>query len=120
MKSVLVIDDQPEIRELIRLTLEIEDFTVHEAGDGQSGLDSAVTLRPDLVLLDVMMPGGLDGFAVCQRLRGHATLHRTPIVMLTSRSDAADRRRGLEVGASAFLTKPFSPRQLLSVVSRLA
>lgn len=120
MKRVLVIDDQPEIRELIRMTLEIENLEVHEAGDGSEGLASALRLRPDLVLLDVMMPGALDGFAVCQRLRDDTTLRRTPVIMLTSKTEAADRRRGLESGASAFLTKPFSPRQLLSVVDRLA
>jgi DNA-binding response OmpR family regulator len=119
MKKVLVIEDQPEIRELIRMALEFEPLDIHEADNGPAGLAAAHRLRPDLLLLDVMMPGGLDGFALCAQVRADAELKKTPIVMLTARSQASDRRRGLEVGANAFLTKPFSAVQLLATVGRL-
>lgn len=120
MKRVLIVEDQAEIRELIRMTLEMEDFDIHEAENGRCGLDKAQQLSPHLVLLDVMMPGGLDGFAVCEQLRADARLKRTRIVMLTARAQAEDRARGKAVGADAYLIKPFSPRELLTVVNRLA
>ena len=119
MKRVLIIEDQAEIRDLIRMTLEMEALDIHEAHDGESGLRQAQELLPDLVLLDVMMPGGTDGFTVCERIRADARLHHTRIVLLTARAQPEDRARGLEVGADEYLVKPFSPRHLLSVVSQM-
>jgi DNA-binding response OmpR family regulator len=119
MKRVLIVEDQADIRELIRMTLELEDLELHEAANGQAGLDAALTLVPQLVLLDVMMPGQLDGFAVCKRIRAEARLKRTKVVLLTARAQAEDRQRGLEAGADEYLVKPFSPRELLALVGRL-
>jgi DNA-binding response OmpR family regulator len=119
MKQVLIVEDQENIRELIRMTLEFEELEVHEAADGPAGLSAAERLRPDLVLLDVMMPGGLDGFAVCERLRAMPALKKTKVVMLTARAQAEDRARGLKAGATEYLVKPFSPQELLRVVNRL-
>lgn len=119
MKRVLIVEDQADIRELIRLTLEMEELEIHEAGTGQQGLEAAQRLQPQLVLLDVMMPGGLDGFQVCERIRADARLKKTKIVLLTARTQPEDRARGMKSGANEFLTKPFSPRELLSVVGRL-
>lgn len=119
MKRVLIVEDQADIRELIRMTLELEDLEVHESADGQSGLDHALNLQPQLVLLDVMMPGALDGFAVCERIRAEPRLKKTKVVLLTARAQAEDRTRGLKAGADEYLVKPFSPRELLSVVGRL-
>ncbi len=120
MKRVLIVEDQPEIRELIRMTLEMEDFEIHEAANGRDGLAAAQKLSPNIVLLDVMMPGGIDGFAVCEQLRRDPQLKRTRVVMLTARAQAEDHARGKSAGADAYLVKPFSPRELLSVVSRMA
>jgi DNA-binding response OmpR family regulator len=118
MKRILIVEDQPDIRELIRMSLEASDIEIHEAEDGESALQMTRQLQPDLLLLDVMMPGSIDGLGVCQRLKGDAAHKRTRIVMLSARSGAADRQAGLRAGADDYLVKPFSPRQLLQVVRR--
>lgn len=120
MQRVLIVEDQRDIRELIRLTLELEDVEIHEAANGPDGLAAAQRLQPQLVLLDVMMPGGMDGFQVCERIRATPQLKRTRVVLLTARAQPEDRARGLKAGAHEYLTKPFSPRELLSVIGRLS
>lgn len=119
MKRVLIIEDQIEIRELIRMTLELEPIEIHESHSGSDGLAKALDLRPQLVLLDVMMPGGLDGFSVCELMRADARLKKSRVVLLTARNTPEDRERGKRAGADDYLVKPFSPRHLLSVVDRL-
>ncbi len=119
MKSVLIVEDQADIRELIRMTLELEAVDIQEADNGERGLQAARASRPDVVLLDVMMPGTLDGFAVCKQLKSDPETRRTKVVLLTARSQDSDRQSGHGAGADAYLTKPFSPRQLLSVVHGL-
>jgi two-component system, OmpR family, phosphate regulon response regulator PhoB len=119
MKRILIIEDQADIRRLIRWTLEFEDYEIHEAPNGPEGLEQAKSLQPDLVLLDVMMPGGLDGFQVCEQIKADARLARTPVVILTARSQERDRQAGERVGADAFLAKPFSPMQLVETVSNM-
>ena len=119
MKRALIVEDQADILDLIRMSLELEDLDIREAEDGDVGFAVALEFRPDLVLLDVMMPGSMDGFEVCRRLRADPAFRRTRIVMLTARSQDADRQQGARAGADAYLTKPFSPRQLLEVVHRL-
>ena len=118
MQRILIIEDQSEIRELIRLTLEVGEWEIFEAPDGQAGVEMAQRVRPDVVLLDVMMPGALDGVTVCERLRSDAATRRARIVMLSAMTRAEDRERGLRAGADAYLTKPFSPRNLLEVIER--
>ena len=117
MKKILIVEDQADVRELIRMTLEIEDFDIHEADNGDAGLAAARSLRPDLVLLDVMMPGPLDGFAVCSRLKGDPALGPVKVIILSAKGQESDRRQGEAAGADGYLPKPFSPRQLLDVVS---
>ena len=119
MKKVLIVEDQHDVREVIRVSLELEDFEIHEAADGPSGLQLAARLKPDLMLLDVMMPGGLDGLQVCQRIKSDPLLRRTKVVMLTARDQDADRKAATQAGADHYLAKPFSPIELLSVVNRL-
>jgi len=119
MKRALIVEDQADIRELIRMSLELEDIDIREAENGDIGFALARQFQPDLVLLDVMMPGSMDGFEVCRKLRADPAFKRTRIVMLTARSQDADRQLGTSAGADAYLTKPFSPRQLLDVVGRL-
>jgi two-component system phosphate regulon response regulator PhoB len=118
MKKALIIEDHADIRALVRMTLELEAFEVHEAIDGRQGLDMARTLVPDLVLLDVMMPG-LDGLQVCKALRADARLRHARIVMLSARAQASDHAAGVAAGADSYLVKPFSPMSLLDVVNGL-
>lgn len=119
-KIILVVEDQPEIRKLVCMTMDYDDFEVHEADSGDSGLRMIRALRPDVVLLDVMMPGQLDGYQVCEKVRDDPEICATPIVLLTARGQQADVEMGERVGCSAYLTKPFSPLQLIETVERLA
>jgi DNA-binding response OmpR family regulator len=118
MPTILVVDDEPPILELVRFTLEDEQIRVLEAGDGLQALEIALAARPDLILLDVQMPR-LDGLEVCRRLRADASLAGTRIVMLTAAGQDADRARGLAAGADEYLTKPFSPLALFTLVRSL-
>jgi two-component system phosphate regulon response regulator PhoB len=118
MPTILVVDDEPPILELVRYTLEDERIRVLEASDGAQALETALAARPDLILLDVQMPR-LDGLEVCRRLRADASLAGTRIVMLTAAGQDADRARGLAAGADEYLTKPFSPLALFTLVRSL-
>ena len=115
MPTVLIVDDEPAILELVRFTLEDDRVRILEASDGRSALELAAAERPDLRLLDVRM-GHLDGIEVCRRLRADPALAATRIVMLTAADQEADRARGLAAGADAYLSKPFSPLALLALV----
>jgi DNA-binding response OmpR family regulator len=114
--KVLVIDDEAPIRLLCRVNLEAEGMEVVEASDGPSGLDAAAQEQPDVVLLDVMMPG-LDGWSVAERLLESQETKRIPIVFLTARADLRDRARGIDLGGLDYITKPFNPVELASLVS---
>jgi len=118
MTTILVVDDEPSIVELVRFTLEDADVRVVEASDGAEALILARRIKPDLVLLDVQMPR-LDGLEVCRQLRREPDFAHTPIIMLTAAGQQADRTRGLDAGADEYLTKPFSPLALLALVEAL-
>jgi CheY-like chemotaxis protein len=113
------VDDSRVIRELIAVNLELEGFEVTTAGDGESAVELAVELLPDVITLDVMMPR-LNGFETVSRLRQDPRTARIPVVMVTGRAQSADLERGDEVGVEAYLTKPFEPAELVDVVRRLA
>ena len=119
MKRVLIVEDQSDIRKLIRMTLEFEDYEIHEAADGAFGLNMVQAVHPDLVLLDVMMPGELDGLQVCQRIKGDPALSHIKVVLLTARGQSRDRDAGNAVRADEYLVKPFSPLQLVETIERL-
>jgi len=115
---VLVIDDEAPIRLLCRVNLEAEGMTVLEAADGPTGLECARTALPDVILLDVMMPG-LDGWQVAEELLDDESTSGIPIVFLTARAELRDRARGLDVGGIDYVTKPFNPIELASLVRDL-
>jgi DNA-binding response OmpR family regulator len=115
---VLVIDDEPPIRLLCRVNLEAEGMEVLEAADGPSGLDQARREHPDVVLLDVMMPG-LDGWRVAENLLDDDRTKSIPIVFLTARAEFRDRARGLDIGGIDYVTKPFNPLELAPLVREL-
>ncbi len=120
MKKILIVDDHADIRRLIRMTLEFEDYDIREAADGESALRVAREHQPDLVLLDVMMSGAINGLDVCRELRLPGTLQTSPrVIMLSARGQAADREMGLQAGADTYLVKPFSPLQLIDCIAAL-
>ena len=112
MQQILVVEDEADIRELLRFNLEREGFSVLEAADGPQALDMARRHTPALVLLDVMLPG-LDGFEVCRRLGAQTETAHIPILMLTARGEEMDRVVGLSLGADDYVVKPFSVRELM-------
>ena len=118
MTTILVADDEVPIVELVRFTLEDDQVQVVGAFDGVAALELARALRPDLVLLDVQMPH-LTGLEVCRRLRETPECAHTRIVMLSAAAQAEDRARGMAAGADEYLTKPFSPLALLTLVRSL-
>lgn len=116
---IILVEDQPEIRQLIRMTLEFGDFELAEACDADAGWALIQQQAPDLLLLDLMMPGSMDGLALCRKVRQHPALTGVPVIMLTARSQQSDIDAGLEAGASAYLTKPFSPMELIERIGEL-
>jgi DNA-binding response OmpR family regulator len=118
MTKVLVIDDEAPIRLLCRVNLEAEKMDVLEAADGESGLEIARTEKPDVVLLDVMLPG-MDGWQVAERLVEDEATSLIPLVFLTARAELRDRARGLELGGVDYITKPFNPLELAPVIEGL-
>jgi DNA-binding response OmpR family regulator len=112
VKTILVVDDDDDIRGLLRATIERATHQVLEAADGEEALSLIGRAPPDLILLDVNMPG-VDGPEVCRQLKADAATVAIKILMLTAATQTADRQRGLEAGADGYITKPFSPRSLL-------
>jgi len=115
VSTVLIVDDEASIVELARLYLERDGFRVETASTGPEGIRAVIERRPDLVILDVMLPG-LDGFGVCREIRRQGD---TPILMLTARTEDTDKIVGLEIGADDYLTKPFNPRELAARVKAI-
>ena len=118
MKRILIIEDDRDIIELVRYNLEKDGFQVSSVGDGITGLAQVKKSPPDLLVLDLMLPK-LPGLEICKEVRRDSTLNRLPILMLTARGEEADRVIGLELGADDYVTKPFSPRELVARVKAL-
>jgi DNA-binding response OmpR family regulator len=118
MTKVLVIDDEAPIRLLCRVNLEAEGMDVLEAADGPTGLEQAREHTPDVILLDVMMPG-LDGWRVAEALLEDGRTSEIPIIFLTARAEFRDRARGLDIGGIDYVTKPFNPLELAPLVEDL-
>ncbi len=116
---LLIVDDQPEIRNLLALTLDADNYELHHANNWVTALAMTRAIKPDLVLLDVMMPGEFDGLEVCRRIKSDPELSSTTVMIISARSQVADRQKGMESGADDYLTKPFSPLALMEKVSTL-
>ena len=114
-KKILIIDDDPQIREVVRIGLEQAGYATLTAGDGAAGLALVGSARPDLVVLDIGLPE-MDGFEVCRRLRGQS---QVPVLFLSARDEELDRVLGFEMGADDYVTKPFSPRELVARVKAI-
>lgn len=111
--KILLIEDDISLTELIKYNLIQENFTVHAESDGEEGLFASEEINPDLILLDWMLPN-LSGIEICRRIRRNKNTQNTPIIMLTARAEEDDRIRGLEIGADDYITKPFSPKELIA------
>jgi two-component system alkaline phosphatase synthesis response regulator PhoP len=118
MKRILIVEDDRDIVELVRYNLEQEGFQVSAVGDGSSGLAQLRKSPPDLLILDLMLPK-FSGLEVCKAVRREPALNRLPILMLTARGEESDRVVGLELGADDYVTKPFSPRELMARIKAL-
>jgi len=118
MKKILIVDDRPEVVELVRVTLEGEDYQIVDASDGKEALKKVRLEKPDLVLLDVVMPK-MDGFEVCRKLKKDPETQEIPIIMLTAKAQKVDKEKGRQVGASDYITKPFSPSALLTKIEEI-
>ena len=114
-KKILVVDDEKDIVDLVAYNLEREGFTVVRAFDGQKAWDKVRAEKPDLVVLDLMLPG-MSGLEICKRIRGDAMTRDLPVIMLTARTDPVDIVLGLELGADDYVTKPFGVRELVARV----
>jgi CheY-like chemotaxis protein len=118
VKKLLIADDEDGVRTLVRMTLELDSFEILEATNGPRALELAREHRPDLIFLDVQMPG-LSGIDVCRQLKESPQTTDIPVVMLTAKAQESDRQDGLGAGADDYFTKPFSPVALLSKVTEI-
>jgi DNA-binding response OmpR family regulator len=117
-KKILVVDDEPNILMSIEYILDMEGYEVHTARDGEEALDVAERIRPDLILLDVSMPRK-DGYEVCRILREREDMAGTKVIMLTAKGQSLEKKKGIEVGADEYVTKPFSAVDLLEKILTL-
>ena len=112
-KIILIVDDQSELRKLVRMTLESGNYELHEAENGARALEISSVIKPDLVILDVMMPGDINGYQVCEKLKKGGGKNTPYVVLLTARGQKSDLEEGQNVGADSYLVKPFSPLELI-------
>lgn len=115
MHKVLIVDDQADIRRMMAIALD-DEFDLLEAEDGLTALEILRQHRPDVVLLDIMMPGGLDGLQVLEQIRADAELKHTRVILVSAKGQASDYELGMQKGANAYFVKPFSPLQLLAAI----
>lgn len=118
-KTILIVEDRPEIRKLVKMAMRSRPFDLIEADSGEAGLEAVATKHPDLVLLDVMMPGRLDGLRVCRAIKGNPELAAIPVVMVSALAQASDLALAREAGADDYLTKPFSVILLMETIDRI-
>ena len=118
MHRILIVDDEPNIVLALELLMKREGYTVQSVDDGQKAFDAVREFRPDLILLDIMMPK-MDGYEVCQRIRADASLKDISIIMLTAKGREVEREKGLALGADYYVTKPFSTREVMMMIKEV-
>ena len=119
MKKILIVDDEEKVRKLVEITLSGEYLKVLHASSGDEALETAREAKPDIILLDIMMPGSLDGFDVCRLLREDPDTKDIYIIMLTAKGQQADKEKGLASGADDYFVKPFSPMELMNKIDKI-
>jgi len=117
-KKILLVDDEPELLEMVKIRLEANNYEVITASDGQEGLDKAKREKPDIIILDIMLPR-MDGYKVCGLLKADTRHNKIPIIMFTARAQESDEKLGKELGADAYITKPFESVELLGKINEL-
>ena len=116
MKKILIVDDQVEVRELVEVTLRVDDYEIFQAESGERAIEIARAEKPDLIIMDIMMPGGMDGLEATRIIKGDPVTKECTVIMLTAKGQQADREIGLEAGAVDYFAKPFSPLDLMRKV----
>ncbi len=119
MNKILIVDDEEKVRKLVEITLSIGKVEVLQASSGEEGLKIAGETRPDIILLDVMMPGRFDGFDVCKLLKEDHATRDIYIIMLTAKGQKADKEKGFALGADDYFVKPFSPMELMEKIDKV-
>lgn len=112
-KRVLIVDDNKELRTLIRMTLEFSSYEIHETEDGPHAMRLIEVVKPDIIILDIMMPGEFDGLEVCKRVKSNKETSSIKVILLSAMGQKIDIENGIKAGAHSYLTKPFSPLMLL-------
>jgi two-component system phosphate regulon response regulator PhoB len=119
MRKILIVDDQLEVRELVEVTLRSEDYQVLQAENGEKGIEMAKAEKPDLIIMDIMMPGGMDGLEATRHIKNDHETKDCKVIMLTAKGQETDREKGLEAGADDYFIKPFSPLELIRKVEEI-
>ena len=119
MKKILIVDDKPEVRELVEVTLRVEDYTIVQAENGSDAVKIAQAEKPDLIIMDIMMPGKIDGLEASRQIKSDPNTKGSKIVMLTAKGQEVDKQEGIKAGADDYLIKPFSPLELIKKVEEL-
>ena len=119
MKKILITDDRLKIRELVEMTLRVEDYQVLQAKSGEEAVEIAKAEKPDVIIMDVVMPGGMDGLEATRIIKNDPETKDCKIVMLTAKSREADKQKGYEAGADGYFAKPFSPLDLIQKVEEI-
>ena len=119
MNKILIVDDEEKVRKLVEITLSIGKVEILQASSGEEGLKIARETKPDIILLDVMMPGRFDGFDVCKLLKEDPATRDIYIIMLTAKGQKADKEKGLALGADDYFVKPFSPMELMEKTEKI-
>lgn len=119
MKKILIVDDRLEVRELVEVTLRVKEYRILEATNAREAIDMVRAEKPDLILMDIMMPGDMDGLEATRILKNDPETKECPIVMLTAKGQKSDIEKGLEAGAEDYFVKPFSPLELIKKVEEI-
>ena len=116
MKKILIVDDQPEVRELVEVTLLSDDYVIYKADRGDKAVEIAIREKPDVILMDIMMPGSIDGLEATRILKNNPQTREACIVLLTAKGQKNDIEKGFQAGADDYFIKPFSPLELLKKI----